>query len=312
LPDIIKDLSTQYTTKTGKVFSDAQALLCASELDSFLLKDELALTTLTDLYDTHSHEDGWRKGLKSGREDLKNPCINMLGASNEVLFEDLVKYKDIEGGFLARTFIVHESKRRRNNSLMWAPKDLIPKADLAEPLRRLTTLAGVFEIPDPVKHLYDDWYNDISTNAFEDRTGTVDRIGDSVLKVAMLIQLSKSNDLVIDVDSMEEAIKKCEESLVGTRQVSFGHSRSDVGPIIAVIIKALVEACDQELPRSKLLSKCNCEPIQFDRALDTLVQREVIEEPFRKRLPNGKLMGGLWYRMKKEVYLQYLQIKAKP
>lgn len=311
LPDVIKDLSTQYTTPTGKVFSDAQALLCAPEFDSFLLHDDYSLTTLTDLYDTHQHDPDWRKGLKSGREVLKQPCINILAASNEVLFEDMVKMKDIEGGFLARTFIVHESKRRVHNSLMWEPKNLIPRHELAKPLERLVNLAGVFEIPDPVKHLYDEWYTEVSESTIEDRTGTLERIGDSVLKVAMLISLAKSNDLIISKETLEEAIKRCEESLMGTRKVSMGQGRSEISPIVSQVMKLLVDATDQEISRANLLKKLNCEPLQLDRVIDTLVQREVIKEPYRKAGPNGRPLKGIWYQMYKQIYEQYLKMRSE-
>lgn len=312
LPDIIRDLSTQYTTPSGKVFSEAQTLLCAPELDSFLLSDDKALTTLTDLYDTHQHEPEWRKGLKSGREVLKNPCINILGASNEVLFEDLVKMKDIEGGFLARTFIVHESKRRTNNSLMWEPQGLIPRHELAECLKRLINLAGVFEMSEEVKHLYNNWYNEISESSSEDRTGTLERIGDSVLKVMMLISLAHSNDLLIkDPAILEEAVKKCEESLVGTRKVAMGQGHSEVSPLVSQVLKILIDHPDHEVQRVYLMRKLNCEPIQLDRVIDTLVQREAIDEPFRKRSANGRPEKGIWYRMPKEIYERYQKIKGE-
>lgn len=306
IPAMLEDLSQQKTTKTGKVFSDAQALLCAPELDSYLVQDDKSLTTLTDLFDTHAHEDGWEKNLKSGRINLKNPCLTLLGASNEVLFEDFVSAKDIEGGFLARTFIVHESKRRRNNSLMWKPDNLVDKKDLAKCLERILNVAGVFEIPEDARRYYDDWYMEISDSNYEDRTGSLERIGDQVLKVAMLISLAESNYLVMTKDHIEEAIKKCEETLIGVRKVSTGQGKSDAIPIVSEIIKLLVDAPEQEVERAKILIKTNCEPIQLDRAIDTLIQRGVIKDPYRKQGHGRKI----YYQMHKEVYHQYLKIRT--
>lgn len=310
LPEVIDQLGKQYTTITGKVYSEAQCLLCAPEFDSFFVRADNTLTDLTDLYDTHAHEPEWEKGLKSGRAVLKQPCLNLLAGSNETLLEDIIKAKDIMGGFLARTFIVHESKRRMNNSLMWEPEGLITKFNLAEPLKRLLNLVGVFEIPEDVRHLYDDWYMELSESGLEDRTGTLERIGDSILKVAMLISLAKSNDLIIHKDTLLESIKRCEESLMGTRKVSMGQGRSDISPIVSHVLKILLDSPNQEVERSRLLDKLRCEPMQLDRALDTLIQRELIEQ-YRKMNTNGRPIKGIWYRMYKEVYEQYLKMRSE-
>jgi len=304
VPALLEELGNQRTTASGKVFSDAQAFICAPELDGFLVQDDKSLVVLTDIHNTHEHEDGYEKNLKSGRVFLKSPCITLLGASNEVLFEDFVRARDVEGGFLARTFIVHESKRRRNNSLMWKPDQLVERSVLAQNLERLVSLTGVFQIPEQARHHYNDWYNEISNSGFDDRTGSIERIGDQVLKVAMLVSLSKSNNLEITVEDLDTAIQRCEEAVVGTKKVSMGQGRSEVTPIVSEIIKLLVDAPEQEVERAKLLDKTKCEPLQLDRALDTLIQRDMIDGPFRKQGSKK-----FFYKMKKSVYEKYLKIR---
>src|SRR5487761_172602 len=113
---LIKELSQQQTFKSGVVINEAQGLMISDEFESFITEDQRALTYLTALHNTHEHEDSWKKRLRnSPLEDLKSPCLTLLVASNEALFESMVKQKDIEGGFIARIFIVHESKRRKVN-----------------------------------------------------------------------------------------------------------------------------------------------------------------------------------------------------
>lgn len=305
LPAVLHDLSQQFTTPDGKVFSDAQVLLCAPELDSFLVKGDDSLTTLTDLHNTHEHEDGYRKNLRSGTIELKNPCVTLLGASNEKLLDDFMQEKDIEGGFLARTFIVHESKRRRNNSLMWEPKGLVTRGDLARAIERVVNLSGVFEIPEEGRRFYDEWYNEISSLDFEDRTGSLERIGDQVLKVAMLISLAEDNVLVLEKRHLEIAIQVCEDTLIGVKKVSSGQGRSDITPIVGHILKILVDSPDQECERAKLLERTQCEPIQLDRAIDTLVQRDAIKQ-YRKQGARNKI----FYQLTPETYAKYLQIRG--
>lgn len=310
-PDIIHELSRQKTTPNGKVHNEAQALLCAPEFDAFLLEDSKALPTLTDLYDTHQHiDEGWNKGLKSGTAFLNKPCINMLAASNEELLADVIHERDMKGGFLARTFIVHESKRNIKNSLMHRPVGIVPKSDLAEPLRRLIGLKGSFQITDSAKNFYDDWYNDIDDDS-EDPTGTIERIGDSVLKIAMLISLSKSNDLKIDENILQAAIADCEGTIPGIKKVSASmNGKFEISKPLADAFALLMAAPDQELDRPKLLDKLGCEPLMLDRVIDTLQQREVIEIPKRKKDSMGRTVGPFVYKLKKKVYEEYLGLKG--
>lgn len=304
MPDILHELGKQVTTKTGKVYNKAQVLLCAPEFDAFILEDSKALPTLTDLYDTHQHiEEGWNKGLKSGSEHLKEPCINLLAASNEELLSDMIHQRDIKGGFIARTFIIHESKRQDKVSLMWRPSGLISKQDLAEPLKRLVDLKGEFSIPDSVRVDYDNWYKAIDDES-NDPTGTVERIGDAVLKVAMLISLSKNNDLIIDSASLSEAIRECESTLPGIRRVSLD-GKFELSELLASTVKILLDSPNQEIDRPKLLLKLNCEPMHLNRVLDQLTESEVIF-PFARREDSlGRPRGPFFYKLRPEIYEAY-------
>src|SRR5208337_3505809 len=127
---LIKELSMQQTFKSGAVVNQAQGLMISDEFESFITEDPRALTYLTALHNTHEHEESWKKRLKgSPLEELKSPCLSLLVASNEALFESMVKQKDIEGGFIARTFVVHESKRKKINSLIYTDEEIVKLID---------------------------------------------------------------------------------------------------------------------------------------------------------------------------------------
>jgi hypothetical protein len=299
---VVKSLSEQHTLENGKVISDAQAFLCAPELDAFMVKDDQGLSILTDLYNTHEHQDGWKNTLKgSPVEALKNPCITFLAASNEALLENVVMAKDMEGGFVARTFIIHEKKRRRINSLMYAPENLISRTDLAERLFYLRDVKGKFKIMPSVRETYDKWYTDLGEN--DDKTGTMERIGDHVLKVAMIISLSKDTSLIIGKDDMDEAIEKCEGFLPGTRKVSMGQGRSELAPYQAMVIKLLLEAPENELERQKALLKLhgNVDSMMFNRVMDDLgdITGQGIIAVYRKSDKK------IYYKLKADVVEKY-------
>ena len=60
------------------------------------------------------------------------------------------------------------------------------------------------------------------TQDLRDDTGTLNRFGDSVLKVAMILSLARSPELYIDEDSMQLAIDYCEKLVGNVRQMTHG------------------------------------------------------------------------------------------
>lgn len=311
---LTKELSMQQTFKSGAVINEAQGFMISDEFESFLTDDPKALTYLTALQNTHEHEKSWKKILKgSPLEELKSPCLTLLVASNEVLFESMVKQKDIEGGFIARTFIVYESKRKRINSLVYTDErieELLKESTkydeiLINRLKEVSKLEGIMRFASvSAGQYYDSWYQELRSNKTEDKTGTMNRLGDQVLKVAMLISLSNSNSLMITEDDLSKAINASELCVVGARAISMEREKGDINPIIEKVLKELIKAPEQTITRKRLMINTHIESIVLDRALDTLIQRGAIDEPKR----NSK--KEIFYRMKEEVFKLYVNFKV--
>lgn len=310
---IIRDLSKQKTTESGQIFSDAQAILIAPEFRDFLINDDSALTTLTNLHDTHAHFEAFTKSLKgtSEPEVLKNPCISLLAASNETLLGEIIKNTDMEGGFVARSFIVYESKRRLINSLVDKPPMTLSKGDLLPYLQELLKVKGEFKWTDKSKALYDRWYTKICGMEVEDKTGSLERIGDQVLKAAMLIALANDFSLELKSRFIQEAIDRSEECILGTNKVSMGKGKSDIAENTARILKILIGQPGQEISRKLLLSKIytDTDALTLDRIVDTLVQSGAIEPPILRSMGNGRTEQI--YKMKEEVYEKYVKFKGE-
>jgi hypothetical protein len=307
---LINELSMQKTLESGLVINEAQGILLSDEFESFLVEDDHALTYLTALQNTHEHEKSWTKKLKSSPiEELRSPCLTLLVASNEALFDSVVKSKDIEGGFIARTFIVHESKRRSINSLVYKPEIIPDNETIINYLRTISTIKGEFHWTPESGAMYDKWYRVLCSLNIEDRTGSIERLGDQVIKASMLIALSHCNaSLEISVEDLELAITKCEQCMPGVKVVSFGNNSGNVEQDAAIprILKALLSAENQELKRYRILNKTGLDSLVFDRAVETLIQRNTIEQPFRKE---GK--SDIWYKMNKDAYAKYMEFKKE-
>lgn len=300
---VLKTLAQQKTLENGTILHEAQGFLCAPELKSFMIGDDQALDILTDLHSTHEHEKEWNNTLRNSPiENLKSPCITLLGAANETMFDALINQKDLEGGFIGRTFVVYESNRRVINSLMWEPKNLITKDILAVYLKEISQQKGEFLIDEKVRIVYDKWYKKIA-QLTGDRTGTLERIGDQCLRVAMLISLADSPDLVITKENMETAIFRSEEFFAGTKRISMGNGRADTAYGAKLVIKHLLLAKGNELERSRILSKMfpDVDYMMFDKVVDTLgsINGSGILEAYRNQ--EKKVM----YKLKAEFVENY-------
>jgi Protein of unknown function (DUF3987) len=280
---ILKDLGIAYTVPGGKVINKSVAFIASSELSSSIVSDPVATTILTDLYDRQYNVGEWRSLLKMETFNLKDPTITMLTATNESMGESFFSKKDFSGGYFARTFIIYENARNQANSLIYPMSHTPNYIQSAEYLKKLSELKGPFQslgeiAPSDVFHnkktirdgrtvyltdaglLYDDWYNEfleiIDTHDVKDDTGTLNRFGDSVLKVAMILSLAKSPDLVISKETMDEAIKLCEKLVGNIRKTTMGQKGMSVSaPLKGMIINELLTRPNHQITRTMLMKK---------------------------------------------------------
>lgn len=313
IQSVIREFSLQTTLESGAVISDAQGILVSGELDTFLQKNDEALTILTDLHNTHEHMGGgWKNSIKGGKEGqisteiLKNPCVTLLGASNEVLFEDVIQDKDIEGGFIARTFIVHESRRARINPLVDAPEIMVSTKDLADYLKRVVVkLKGGFKWSPGAGLMYKKWYESLCNMEIEDKTGTVDRLGDQALKAAMLLSVAKRGDLVIEQDDLEEAIFRAEECVPSVSRMTAGSGKSPTAHATKRVLHILLDSPGYMMTRKRILQVLwpDVDSETLNKIVDTLEAAGAVQ--------NVRVEGQLALVVPKEIAAQYRNFKAE-
>ncbi len=281
---ILKEMGTAQTEPGGKIKATSSAFICSSELTSSIVDDPVAVKILTDLYDRNYNIGNWRQLLKSDNFTLKDPTLTMLTATNEAMSEDFFTRAAIKGGYVARTFIINESKRNRINSLLVPPLNP-PNLEVARGyLKKISNLKGeidpigsrdkteIRKYPrkdvesgdiyyfTPAGIMYQDWYEkftkQIDESDLKDETGTLNRFGDSVLKVAILLSLSREPVLRISEEAMEEAIQRCEGFIGSVRKVTLGkQGLSKDSAIKTAIIKELLTRETHQISRQMLMSK---------------------------------------------------------
>jgi len=225
---ILKELGTSSTEPGGKIKNKSAAFIASSEFSSSIVEDRAAMTILTDLYDRHWNEGDWRSLLKMEIFSLKDPIVTLLVATNAAHFDDFIGLKDVNGGFIGRMFMIVERETSVLNPLI-NELEMVPNREkLANYLKTLSTLKGPFQSlrGTPAGNLYHNWYMDfyeqIKKQHVKDDTGTIQRFGDSILKVAMLLSLSRDTSLIIDEPTMHEAISQCERLISSARQTTIG------------------------------------------------------------------------------------------
>jgi hypothetical protein len=298
---IVQDLSTAYTLPNGGMVTDGSGFLAASEFSSFIVRDQDALTILTDLYDTHDHEPEWKNLLKSGIETIANPCLTMLGASNQAHLRDKVTEIDIDGGFIGRTLMIVGEQKYKLNPLTVAPEALLDVPALAIYLKEISRLKGAFTWSPEGQDRFEKWYMDFFSKEHDDRTGTTNRLQDHVLKVAMLISLSYSQDLILRAEDIDAAITSCMGFMANVNKTVMP-GKSQLAEPTRAVMEELLNAKDYKIPRTKLLQKLwgDLDAMDLDRIVDTLQQAGLISAE--------KGSSGMAYKLTPAAIRKYLEV----
>jgi len=279
---ILKDMGTAQTMPGGKIENKSTIFVASSELSSSIVDDPVASKILTDLYDRQYNVGEWRSLLKMETFSLKDPTITMLTATNEAMAEGFFDKSAMQGGYFARTFIILETKRNKINSLTYPLVNPPDYLKLSLYLKEIAKLQGPFQPFASEKEsdifnlhrkidgrdiyftqtgaIYEDWYHEFTATVdsleSKDETGTLNRFGDSVVKVAMLLALAREPKLIIDPLSMQEAIGICEKLVGNIRKTTLGKKGISLSSTLkSMIINELLARDNHMVTRTVLMKK---------------------------------------------------------
>ena len=105
------------------------------------------------------------------------------------------------------------------------------------------------------------------------------RIGDQILKVAMLLALADGPDLIIKESNIVEAISVSLDCVHGMKQVTMGTGRSNLAAQTKIVMRELLSAVSHQVSKSQLLAKHWGEFNDFDleRIASTLASADAID-----------------------------------
>lgn len=199
----VRDLA-RYTEKQK---DEAMTLVCAPELLVFLrirrkTEESIMIPLLTDLWDGHRP---WRATtIKRGAEEIKFGNVSFLGGSTREWLVKAIPTQTTQGGFTGRCMFIEASggaKRIAFPSV--GPEQRELKAKLVADLKQMALLKGDFELTQDARDWYEEWYvhellEELKGLTDEEAAGFYGRIHDHVMKLAMILSVAESDDLVIN------------------------------------------------------------------------------------------------------------------
>ena len=250
---MITTLSKAYTTPEGSIIKEGKACIVSEEFGLVLVDDPHAQIILTDWYDTG--REWWTNETKiSGSERIYRPYITLFGASNQTHLRIAIQKSSITGGLVGRTLFIEETKRHRHNPLT-KPADPIDYSRAINALLDITQVKGQMMFAPSAESLFIEFYEDLGKKMEEgsDTTGTANRLHVQVLKVSMILSLSKRHNLILERDDIEGGIKACLEFSGSKLWAGSGVSEDSLK--ITLLMQSLRKAPNGELEVTSILQK---------------------------------------------------------
>lgn len=194
---------------------DSATYILSSEFSSFIKKSGVEMfEVLTDLFDGRKNLE--TSTISRGIEFTEKPCINLLSATTPRWVAENMPESVIGGGFASRVVFVYEERvRRRQLFYESLNHDFLDKLknDLVEDLRHISEECnGEFVFEDEAKAFAENWYdaNADETGDNANLHGYFERKPAHIFKIAMLLHLAYSDELVITLKDLQDAIKLLE------------------------------------------------------------------------------------------------------
>jgi hypothetical protein len=221
-----KELAERYA-KTGV----SEAFVYADEMAAFFTRQNLEMNfpdVLTRAYTCpHIIDNNTRA---HGLEEIHNPCWTLLTTTTPEFIRKNVKDNSFKGGFIGRfSFTSAEMPKTRiahpQNSNTHE-RDKVYRQVIQSQLRCISEKKGAYKWTEDTEAIYERWYNEYPARLDpdnDDQTGAIGRLGETVIKIAMLISASEypyENDyLVFTNRHIMKAIELAEQSFEEAQRI---------------------------------------------------------------------------------------------
>lgn len=191
---------------------DASMYILAPEFGEFIVKSGVDMYGfLTNIYDGKKRISA--STISRGAEFADRPCVNLLGATTPEWVAANMPESVIGGGFASRVIFIFEERVRRRQlyyeSLDYDALEKIRKNLVSDLEHIANNIYGDFKIEEDAKEYMEEWYQktaDTYSEADYKMHGFFERLPAHIHKVAMLIHVAYSDELVLTLSDFKEAI----------------------------------------------------------------------------------------------------------
>ena len=274
--------------------------IVSKEFESFLgqkKENTKMLVLLTDLFD--AHEGPWRYRTKgSGSNVINNVFLNILAATTPESLASSFPSSAIGGGLTSRIIFIWASGGHKKIAYPAFTEQMFDmQVQLVHDLAIIARSSGNYTFSTDARTRWEKWYNFYNERSPERICkdpafhGWYSRKPMFILKIAMILTVSKSDTLTLEWKEIYEAVEIIVEAekLMGKTFSSIG--RSDVAPDVnlvkdmiaqhgAITEKALLQIVWRDVDAKK-----------FDNVISTILKSGDAKRGYKG--PKGE--AGIWY-----------------
>jgi hypothetical protein len=279
---IVKFLSAEeqlrsYKTHDGIIEEVRPFSMFINEFNNFISFNPVGMVQfLTDIYDEKVFDSST---IARGVESIVNPCVNVLACVVPEWLRSELKSSVISGGFCRRMIFVYNTAERP--LIPFPTIDQESKDARGRVLVRLHDLYKAelrpFRWGPGAREFYAKWYMQPRKSDDPIMSGYLRSKHIQLLKVAMLVSLSQSNDCVLMPADIEVALAMLDTIETNMSQLSQGIGASKLAFPMTRIVE-FIEAGGGAVPEKKLLLFMgrDIEPRQVEEVLKHLITTDQI------------------------------------
>lgn len=284
---LLDSLSKKVNISPGadRIVPDGSCLIHADELSYLFGKSSYItdlISFLTAAYTAKARLDFLTRN--KGKAEVRNPCPGILAGTTPEQMGEIFPSMTIYSGFMARCLLIYgttaQSKRVTKPQVDKGLED-----PLIHDLGCMAELEGKINLDDETEEFYDEWYTNLPPPPVPDLAAFHERKHDHVLKLALILSISESSEMVIRHHHLVKAIEEIEAVELHTPQaLSFigATQQSHTRDIILRVIKSVYpEYMRHSVALQRVYRRLVNGAVEFNLIIEQLKDEELIEESYQ-------------------------------
>jgi len=268
--DVFELNGVAYTHSSYSIWSD--------ELGSLLAKnDQDLLDIITDLYDC---DDEWRYETKGqGIHRGKNVWLSLQAATTPGWLAGKFGQTVVDGGLSSRTIHIVETEAGKKNG--WPlpteeEKKLFDK--IVHDLTHISKLCGPINVPRETREWFVNWYETKvdPLSSYAHMMHYYSRKHVLVLKVAILLSMAESDNMIMSIQHVKDAIGLLEQVEIKMEGAFGGIGKSKVAEEAHTILTIIKEHGSISRSELRRLTVSSVAPDDFDKIIEMILSAKLI------------------------------------